>query len=265
MSWPDGRRAASTLSFDNLGEVADLQRGLWPEDEPLGHHFSVTRVLPRVLGLLKESGLRATFFVEGRAAELYPGTLVELAAAGHEVGLHGWCHEDWAGLGRAREAELLERGARAMETLGLRPVGFRPPGGRLTGASLALLGEHGFAHCSPAGQDPAVERHVTVVPFQWPLVDAYHYLPRFRAMRERDLGSGEALPPARFHATLDAGLADAVAGGRHLSVLFHPFLSEPDDRFDVLRHHLEVVRALVDQGVLWCAPYRDVAAVFGRL
>ena len=74
-------RAAVTVSFDNLGEVTELARGEWPPDEPRGRHYSVTRALPRVLALLDELGLRATFFVEGRNTELYPDTLRGIAAA----------------------------------------------------------------------------------------------------------------------------------------------------------------------------------------
>jgi hypothetical protein len=58
---PDAQRAAVSVTFDNLGEAADLERGLWPEREPLGRHFSVKRVLPRILGILEELGLQATF------------------------------------------------------------------------------------------------------------------------------------------------------------------------------------------------------------
>ena len=106
-------RAALTVSFDNLGEVTELARGEWPADEPLGRHFSVTRALPRILGLLDELGLRATFFVEGRNTEIYPDALVGLDAAGHEVAYHGWCHEQWAELSPRREVELLRRGVEA--------------------------------------------------------------------------------------------------------------------------------------------------------
>ena len=76
------RGAAVKVTFDNLGEVTELARGEWPADEPLGRHFSVTRALPRILALLDELGLRATFFVEGRNTELYPDTLVALARRG---------------------------------------------------------------------------------------------------------------------------------------------------------------------------------------
>ena len=38
--------ATVAVTFDNLGEASDLERGWWPEDEPLGSHHSVTKVLP---------------------------------------------------------------------------------------------------------------------------------------------------------------------------------------------------------------------------
>ena len=98
--------------------------------EPLGRHFSVTRALPRVLDALGEAGLRATFFVEGLNAELYPDTLRGLAAAGHEVAYHGWRHEPWAELEPAAERELLERGVE-------RAGGARPAAGRLPAARRA--------------------------------------------------------------------------------------------------------------------------------
>lgn len=257
---PERRRAAVTISFDNLGEVTELQRGEWPADEPIGRHFSVTRVLPRVLALLEEIDLRATFFVEGLNTELYPATLVEVDAAGHEVAYHGWCHEPWAELSPSREAELLRRGVSAMGALGLRPQGFRPPGGRLTGGSATALRDLGFAYCSPAGRGLGVGQGIAILPFQWGMLDAYHYLPRFGRLRERDHGAADVLPPSRFRATLDAGLRAAVEEGRHLSMVFHPFLAEPEERFDVMSQALVAIRRLVDDEVLWCVPYRDLAA-----
>jgi peptidoglycan/xylan/chitin deacetylase (PgdA/CDA1 family) len=256
---PEGRRAAVTVSFDNLGEVTELQRGEWPSDEPVGRHFSVTRALPRILSVLEELGLHATFFVEGLNTELYPDTLVELGSAGHEVAYHGWCHEEWAELDPARESELLRKGMDAMDELGVRPVGFRPPGGRLTEASLDELRDEGFEYCSPAGQGVGVRKGVAILPFRWELLDAYHYLPRFAELRSRNHGSGDVLPPSRFAETLDDALRAAAADGRHLSMVFHPFLAEPEERLDVMRGQLATVRTMVDEGAVWCAPYREVA------
>src|SRR5918996_741146 len=105
---PGACRAAVSVTFDNLGEAADLERGLWPESEPLGRHFSVRRMLPRILGMLDELGLRATFFIEGLNAELYPDALLEIANSGHELGYHGWRHEYWPNLSPSNEARVLD-------------------------------------------------------------------------------------------------------------------------------------------------------------
>ena len=248
------------MTFDNLGEVTDLERGLWPDDQPLGQHFSVTRTLPHILDLLDGTGLRATFFVEGRNTELYPDTLREIAAAGHEVAYHGWCHERWADLSPSKERDLLERGARRMDELGLRPAGFRPPGGRLTRASFGILRDLGFTYCSPAGEAVQSSGGIVVLPFRWPLIDAFHYLPHFGGLRGGVLGSSDVLAPSRLLETVAAALEDAARSGTYLALLFHPFLAEPEDRFDVVRNLLSSVRALADDGAVWCAPCRDVAA-----
>jgi peptidoglycan/xylan/chitin deacetylase (PgdA/CDA1 family) len=213
--------ASVSLTFDNLGEVTALERGEWPAGAPLGRHWSVTTALPRILAALAEAGVEATFFVEGLNAELYPDTLRELAAAGHEVGLHGWRHEPWAELDPGRERELLERGVLALDRLGLRPVSFRPPGGDLTPASLGLLRELGFEYVSPAGEEVLSKDGITVIPFRWELVDAWYYLPTF---------DGPPEPSALRAAVMDA--LDGDAGP--VTLIFHPFLLDTDERFEVL-------------------------------
>jgi peptidoglycan/xylan/chitin deacetylase (PgdA/CDA1 family) len=241
------------VTFDNLGEVSALERGQWPAAAPLGRHFSVTRSLPRILELLDELGLRATFFVEGLNTELYPDTLRELDAAGHEVAYHGWRHEPWAGLDPPAERESLERGVRALDALGLRPVGFRPPGGELTPATAGLLRELGFAYCSPAAAAGGPLDGLAILPFRWPLVDAFHYLPHFAGLRERHLGTGEPQPPERLRGEIEAALRD---GDGFTALVFHPFLLDEPERFAVLRDALGQVRA---SGAA-CAPCREAAA-----
>ena len=132
---PGRRRVTATVAvtFDNLGEASDLERGWWPEDEPLGAHHSVTKALPRLLEALDEAGLRATFFVEGLNTELYPETLVDLDARGHEVACHGWRHERWAKLDPATERDRLARSVEGMRALGLAPVRLPAAGRRADG------------------------------------------------------------------------------------------------------------------------------------
>jgi peptidoglycan/xylan/chitin deacetylase (PgdA/CDA1 family) len=209
--------ATVALTFDNLGEVTALERGEWPEGARLGQHWSVTRVLPRILHALAVADVEATFFVEGLNAELYPDTLLEIASAGHEVGLHGWRHEPWSRLEPAMERELLERGVARLDALGLRPVSFRPPGGDLTPVSLDLLRELGFRWVSPAGEDGFEADGITVRPFRWELVDAWYYMPKF---------DGPDDPAA-----LRAAIADASGD---VTLVFHPFLLDTEERFAVL-------------------------------
>jgi len=215
------------ITFDNLGEVADLQRGRWPADAPLGRHASVTRTLPRILELLGGTGVRATFFVEGLNAELYPDALREIDAAGHEVAYHGWQHERWTDLDPGAERESLERGMRALDALDLRPVGFRPPGGELTAATPGLLRELGFTYVSPEADVAEPLDGLAVRPFRWPLVDALYFLPHFADLRERYLGTRDEQPPER--------LRSAIAAAHDEILVFHPFLLDDDERFAVLR------------------------------
>jgi peptidoglycan/xylan/chitin deacetylase (PgdA/CDA1 family) len=257
---PEQRGAAVAVTFDNLGEASALERRQWPDDEPLGRHFSVTRALPRVLDLLAELELNATFFVEGINAQLYPEALQEIDAAGHEVAYHGWRHEPWADLDPSRERELLQRGNHALAELGLAPVGFRPPGGRLTPTSPDALRGAGFTYCSPAGAGAAVRHGLAVLPFRWTLIDAFHYLPNFADRRRAAAGASDPLPPATLTATLHDALERTAAEGGFLATLFHPFLADTEERLHAMRAVLTDIRQRAAEGTVWCAPVQDLAA-----
>lgn len=232
------------LTFDNLGEAADLERGLWPADRPLGHHPSVTVALPRLLDALDELGLRATFCVEGLNCEHYPDAVAAIAARGHELALHGWRHERWIDVEPDREAALLERGRAAFERLGVRVAGFRPPGGETTPSTFALLAAADWSWCSPAA-GAATAGGVASVPFAWPCVDAYHRLESFAPLR-RARGDGAApLDPA---ATADRLLAALARPDVPATLILHPFLMIDEAGFAAGRRVLAALRDLGDPG-----------------
>jgi peptidoglycan/xylan/chitin deacetylase (PgdA/CDA1 family) len=239
---------ALSVTFDNLGEAADLELGLWPEGKELGGHSTVERTLPRLLALLDRAGVRATFFVEGLNAEVYPDALRSISGAGHEVACHAWRHEEWGSLDHRTEADLIERATRALAAVGLPPAGFRPPGGRLNAGSADLLRANGYRYASPCGDRPGVDDGLALLPFRWALVDAWYHFPRAGGLRGRLVGEegpgrSDRLPPrvrsAAFHAAVRLGAVRGAARmraamieridalvreGGHLALVFHPFL-----------------------------------------
>jgi peptidoglycan/xylan/chitin deacetylase (PgdA/CDA1 family) len=232
------RGPSVSVTFDNLGEAAEVGAGSY--DQPLGEHFTVTEILPRLLELLDGHDVRATFFVEGFNAEANPQALERLRAADHEVACHAWQHEQWAELDADRERELLERCRDA-----LHPLGFRPPGGQLTERTPALLRELGFRYSSPAGERAGVADGLAVLPFRWHLIDAYHYLPHFEGLRRRRGDPAEPLPPAALRAALLAALDRHADERGHLPLLFHPFLVSVDEAaIEVIDDVLARVEAL---------------------
>ena len=229
--------ATVSVTFDNLGEAAELERGTWPEDELQGEHFSVRQCLPRLVELLEDVDMRATFFVEGLNGDVYEDELDAMRAAGHEIACHGWRHEPWHGVSDERG-----RLARAAEALG-GPAGFRPPGGRLNPQTPALLRELGFSYCSPAGTHAGRLDGIAALPFRWELIDAYYYLPHFAALRRMNGDPEEPMAPAVLRERVLAAL-DAHTEG-HLALLFHPFLmTVSDEAVDVLAEVLERAAAL---------------------
>jgi peptidoglycan/xylan/chitin deacetylase (PgdA/CDA1 family) len=248
---------AVLLSFDNLGEAADLERE--QDVARADGHPSVTRALPWLLDTLAELELRATFFVEAINAELYPQALREIAAAGHEVGMHAWRHERWDALSAADEEELLDRSMRALRGLGLEVEGFRPPGGAIGARTPAALLAHGIRWCSPAGSHARLASSGLVcLPFRWPLVDAYH---RMESFADRRVRLGDPPRPSSPRETADALLEALAAPADGPTVLIlHPFLMlEPAEMAEARR----VLSWLADQaarGTRWVAPGRDLAA-----
>jgi peptidoglycan/xylan/chitin deacetylase (PgdA/CDA1 family) len=257
--WPHGARAAVSLTFDNLGEAAEIELGLRRPDEPRGGHWSVVSALPVVLEELAGAGagLPATFFVEGVNAEIYPEALRSIAGAGHEVGFHAWCHEDWGGLTPAEEATNLDRGLAALRELGLSVSGFRPPGGLISAQTAALLAERDVRYCSPAGSAPGLDGGIAVLPFAWPAVDVFHVLPQFAALRAHVTGSDAAGGPDAVRAALLEAVERAVAEGGHAVLVLHTWMAEGVR--DALGDVLARCAAGAASGELWIAPCEAVA------
>lgn len=113
--------------------------------------FGANVGLGRVLDLLAEKGVKATFFVPAHTAASYPDQTRRILAAGHEIGAHGYCHESPIGVEPAEEARLLDAAIAKLQGVlgaGFRPVGYRSPAWDLSSASVGILAERGFLYDS---------------------------------------------------------------------------------------------------------------------
>jgi peptidoglycan/xylan/chitin deacetylase (PgdA/CDA1 family) len=247
-----------SLTFDNLGEAAELEMGALPADAPLGDHVTATEVVPSLLDRLAERELAATFFVEGLNAEIYPELLKKIDADGHEVAFHAWRHEDWASLSPAEQADNLAHGLAGFERLGLRATGLRPPGGRLGPGGTAVLREAGLRYCSPAGAGAGIDGGVALLPFQWRHLDATCVLPPLAGAREQMTGSSDPVEPAAFLASLVREIDELANTGGYLAIVLHLFMLGwlGDENLDAL---LDRVTAATNQDELWVARCDEVA------
>ncbi len=90
---------------------------------------------PKLLKMLADRNIKATFFVLGTNASAHPDVLRMIAAAGHEIGNHSWSHPQLPKLTVAAADKQIEDTSAAIETAtGKAPIYLRPPYGAMTPA-----------------------------------------------------------------------------------------------------------------------------------
>jgi peptidoglycan-N-acetylglucosamine deacetylase len=91
------------------------------------------KLTPRLLDLLAEHHIRATFFVVGENAAEYPEILQRAVREGHEIGNHTWSHPNLAKMSDENVRSQIKRTEEAItNAIGSRPTLFRPPYGSVT-------------------------------------------------------------------------------------------------------------------------------------
>ena len=94
---------------------------------------------PRILDMLDEQSIKASFYVPGYVAETHVDLVKEISRRGHEVGHHGYMHEPPATLSAEEEKRVLEQGSNILkEITGQAPVGYRSPSWSSAGTLLNL-------------------------------------------------------------------------------------------------------------------------------
>ena len=148
-SWPNGARIAVCLSFDVDNEL--LQRAN-PLPVPLSvGEYGATTSVPRILDVLDRYQVPATFFIPAMSAMLHPEMVPAILSRGrHEIGVHGWIHEFWPGIGdAAKEQRLLTQSiAYLSKATGRRPAGVRAPSSGFSPHTFDLIRKAGFLYDS---------------------------------------------------------------------------------------------------------------------
>jgi len=100
---------------------------------------------PQILDILKEKGVRASFFVVGQSVEKYPEIARRIVAEGHDIGNHTYSHRDLVPSTRKIVLNQLEKADLAIRTAtGVRTRIFRPPRGMISNAVRSLAVSKGY-------------------------------------------------------------------------------------------------------------------------
>lgn len=184
--WPNGARVAVTFGFDIDNASGNLARGDLPLEALSRGEYGAMDGLPRVLRLLDKHNISATFFVPAVSAILHPQMIPSiLEKKRHEIGAHGWIHENLSLLGESEERRLLNQSIEYLaKVTGRRPVGFRSPGATYSPNTIRLLKEAGFLYESTLmASDDAYELLIdgqptgmVELPIEWILDDAPYFI-----------------------------------------------------------------------------------------
>ncbi len=98
---------------------------------------------PRLLDMLRQRNIKATFYVIGNKVEQYPHIIRRIVAEGHEIGNHTWKHDNLQKLSDAQVRADLQRSTNAIaKVTGVRPRTMRPPYGALYTRQRQMIFNH---------------------------------------------------------------------------------------------------------------------------
>lgn len=158
LTWPDGRKvavmitAAVELWSEGRWPVYAPMAGAWPLTNARDTHsvswseYGASTGVWRLLDILENRGMPATFGVNGLVAERFPEAVLAIGEAGHEIAAHSYAQDVMPVLLDADEERAnLNRSTDALfDVTGVRPRGWMSP--RATGSPRTpeLLSEFGY-------------------------------------------------------------------------------------------------------------------------
>ncbi|SDO22957.1 polysaccharide deacetylase [Geodermatophilus sp. DSM 45219] len=124
-------------SYGGEDSPDDISRGL----------FAGEVGTPRLLELFRRNDLRTTWFVPGHSMETFPDQTRMVIDGGHELGIHGYSHENPIAMTRQQEETVLLRSIDLAEKVsGRRPTGYVAPWWEFSPVTNELLLENGIKY-----------------------------------------------------------------------------------------------------------------------
>jgi peptidoglycan/xylan/chitin deacetylase (PgdA/CDA1 family) len=260
-AWPNNGRVAVALSFDMDAETGFLRSG-YHSAQPLSRgEYGPRAGMPRLLRLLEQHRIPASFFIPAVSAQLHPDAVDAILKSPlkHEIGVHGWVHERLTELTPEEERDLTRRAFDYWtQRLGREPAGIRTPSWDFTTATLAIFRELGFFYDSSLmGDDRPYEiladgkpTGLIELPVEWILDDATYY--------SYDRASHA------YHRMTDSGVFEifraefdrAYEEGTMFLLTMHPFITGHRSRLAALERL--VVHMKSKPGV-WFATHEQIA------
>lgn len=138
------------LSFDieDWFQVENLKQAI-KKEEWEGQKLRVVENTRKLLSILNNYGITATFFVLGWIAEKVPHLIYEIHKLGHEVASHGYEHELIHNLSQEEFRNDLIKSKRILEGItGQKILGYRAPSFSITDWTIDMLKEIGYVYDS---------------------------------------------------------------------------------------------------------------------
>jgi peptidoglycan/xylan/chitin deacetylase (PgdA/CDA1 family) len=215
----------------------------------------------RILKLLDEESIQATFFVPGWVIDKYPAAMEAIVKAGHEVAHHGYTHQPPATFAsRDEEEDGLVRGIESVvRVTGKKPVGYRSPSWDFSPHTLPLLQQYGFEYSSNMMDDDAPYLHtidgkstsLVELPIQWMNDDAPFFM--FRPPNPRPIQPASH-PFEIWTEELQALYHEA---GKVFVLTMHPQIIGRPSRVAMLRRFVAFARGLGDVEFRQCYAVAD--------
>jgi peptidoglycan/xylan/chitin deacetylase (PgdA/CDA1 family) len=257
--WKDGARCAVALSFDADHETFEMGSGGQAIGRLAWGEFGRRVGVPRILALLERHAVPATFFVPAVSALIDPGEPRRIAAAGHEIGVHGWIHENNSLLDYETERGLMLRARDTLARLsGRDPVGLRSANWDTSLNTVRIVSEMGLLYDSSlmADEEPyellldGAPTGVVEIPVEWLRDDAV-YLLFNRNPATRPYTTPEGVLEI-FRREFDAAYEDRSV----FQLVMHPFVIGYRSRIWILD---EIIRHARARGDVWFATHAEVA------